>query len=71
MNHPKSGQLHCLPAGRLFLLREKFYERFGYAGYYLMPNSVGNLLVLDENGDAAGIIDFTGDGSIECWEDDG
>ena len=69
MNHPKAGIPHCLPAGKFFLLRHQFYAAFGYTGHYLVSNADGNLSILDKDGNPVGIIDFTGDGTIEVYED--
>lgn len=67
MYHPKSG-VKCLPVRRVLeLIKAAHVETEGGETIYVAPNTIGNLLLLDQDGKPIGIVDFGYDGDFELW----
>lgn len=72
MYHPET-QVRCLPVATLFDLLQDLQladaEEHLLTGqrFYITPNTIGNLLVINDHGDPVGIIDFAHNGHLDLW----
>lgn len=68
MRHPKTD-VKCLPLGRVLeLVKAAHFEMDGLETVYVSPNTIGNLLLLDKDGNPIGLVDFGRHGEFELWE---
>lgn len=69
MRHPKTD-VKCLPLGRVLeLVKAAHSETDGLETVYVSPNTIGNLLLLDEDGKPIGIVDFAHAGDLDLWQE--
>ena len=69
MYHPAT-EVKCLPVETVQSLVQDLFEVGNGHEWYLSPNTIGNLLILDKQGICVGLIDFGRSGSLEFWQAD-